>query len=279
MSASIRRAYLNKRLKEPIDEIPTNSNTISHKSIFQNTNNDTQNQSEKNIINKKTPYTKTETEKINKNDKTHEDNLKLIESLQKELYNIEKENAEMSKNIFILKKDNKKFNDEFNKINNDIQKQKNECENLKQISITKKREFLNLIVTRTQRERAINLIERVINNARRNNADNRRNRRAELNRIAFRSAIERLVDLYRRRRDDENDPPIPYEQIQNLPSSFYPRNNRNNEKCTLCGFIFCYNDVIIKLTNCNHIFHKNCLVNRLTIRQSSRCPICKISVL
>ena len=83
MSASIRRAYLNKRLKEPIDEIPTNSNTISHKSIFQNTNNDTQNQSEKNIINKKIPYTKTETEKINKNDKTHEDNLKLIESLQK----------------------------------------------------------------------------------------------------------------------------------------------------------------------------------------------------
>ena len=279
MSASIRRAYLNKRLKEPIDEIPTNSNTISHKSIFQNTSNDTQNQSEKNIINKKIPYTKTETEKINKNDKTHEDNLKLIESLQKELYNIEKENAEMSKNIFILKKDNKKFNDEFNKINNDIQKQKNECENLKQISITKKREFLNLIVTRTQRERAINLIERVINNARRNNADNRRNRRSELNRIAFRSAIERLVDLYRRRRDDENDPPIPYEQIQNLPSSFYPRNNRNNEKCTLCGFVFCYNDVIIKLTHCNHIFHKNCLVNRLTIRQSSRCPICKISVL
>ena len=276
---SIRRAYLNKRLKQSLEEIPSDSNTISHKSIFQKEGNDTQIQSEKSIINKKMPYLKTETEKTSKNDKNHENNLKLIESLQKELYNIEKENAEMSKNIIILKKENRQFNDEYNKINNDIQTQKNECENLKQVSITKKREFLNLIVTRTQRERALNLIERVINNARNNNTANRRNRRAELNRIAFRSAIERLVDLYRRRRDDENDPPIPYEQIQNLPSSFYPRNNRNNEKCTLCGFVFCYNDVIIKLTHCNHIFHKNCLVNRLTIRQSSRCPICKISVL
>ena len=276
---SIRRAYLNKRLKHSLEEIPTDSNTISHKSIFQKEGNDTQIQSEKSIINKKMPYLKTETEKTSKNDKNHENNLKLIESLQKELYNIEKENAEMSKNIIILKKENRQFNDEYNKINNDIQTQKNECENLKQVSITKKREFLNLIVTRAQRERALNLIERVINNARRNNTADRRNRRAELNRIAFRSAIERLVDVYRRRRDDENDPPIPYEQIQNLPSSFYPRNNRNNEKCTLCGFVFCYNDVIIKLTNCNHIFHKNCLVNRLTIRQSSRCPICRISVL
>ena len=276
---SIRRAYLNKRLKHSLEEIPTDSNTISHKSIFKKELNDTQNQSENSIINKKMPYLKTETEKIGKNDKDHENNLKLIESLQKELYNIEKENAEMSKNIIILKKENRQYNDEFKKINNDIQTQKNECENLKQISISKKREFLNLVVTRTQRERALNLIERVINNARRNNTADRRNRRAELNRIAFRSAIERLVDLYRRRRDDENDPPIPYEQMQNLPSSFYPRNNRNNEKCTLCGFVFCYNDVIIKLTNCNHIFHKNCLVNRLTIRQSSRCPICKISVL
>ena len=277
--SSIRRAYLNKRMKQSLDETPTNSNTTSHKSIFQKINNEPQNQIGKNLINKKMPYLKTETEKINKNDKTHENNLKLIESLQKELFNLQKENTEISKNIISLKKDNKQFNDEYNKINNDIQIQKNECENLKQESISKKREFLNLIMTRTQRERALNLIERVINNARRNNAANIRNRRAELNRIAFRSAIERLVDLYRRRRDDENDPPIPYEQIQNLPSSFYPRNNRNNEKCTLCGFVFCYNDVIIKLANCNHIFHKNCLVNRLTIRQSSRCPICKTSVL
>lgn len=276
---SIRRAYLNKRIKQSLDETPPNSNTISHKSIYQKTANDTQNQSEKNIINKKIPFLKTETEKMNKNDRIHENNLKLIESLQKELYNIERENSEMSKNIIIQKKDNKQFNDEYNKLTNDIQTQKNECENLKQESISKKRQFLNLIVTRSQRERALNLIERVINNARRNNTAARRNRRAELNRIAFRSAIERLVDLYRRRRDDENDPPIPYEQIQSLPSSFYPRNNRNNEKCTLCGFVFCYNDVIIKLTNCNHIFHKNCLVNRLTIRQSSRCPICKTSVL
>ena len=273
---SIRRAYLNKRLKQSLEEIPSDSNTISHKSIFQKEGNDTQIQSEKSIINKKMPYLKTETEKMGKNDKEHENNLKLIESLQKELYNIEKENAEISKNIIILKKENRQYNDEYNKINNDIQTQRNECENLKQISISKKREFLNLIVTRAQRERALNLIERVINNARRNNTADRRN---ELNRNLFRSTIDRLVELYRRRRGNEEDTTISFEQLQSLPSSVYPRINRNNEKCIICGFVFCYQDIIVKLNNCNHIFHKNCLVNRLTIRCSSKCPICNILII
>ena len=44
---------------------------------------------------------------------------------------------------------------------------------------------------------------------------------------------ERLVDLYRRRRTNENDPPRPYEQIQSLPSSRYPRNKPKNEKCII----------------------------------------------
>ena len=116
---------------------------------------------------------------------------------------------------------------------------------------------------------------RLINN--RNN-NNNTNRRSEINRNLFRATIDRLVELYRRRRGNEDDTPISFEQLQALPSTSFPRVNRNNEKCIICGLYFCFQDIIIKL-NCNHIFHKNCLVNRLTIRCSSKCPICNISII
>ena len=79
------------------------------------------------------------------------------------------------------------------------------------------------------------------------------------------------------RENNEDGPPMTYEQLQNLQSSTYPRNN-NNEKCIICGFDFCFNDIFTKLI-CNHIFHKNCLINRLSARQSSKCPTCKASII
>jgi len=83
---------------------------------------------------------------------------------------------------------------------------------------------------------------------------------------------------------DENEnlddgPPVSYAQLQALPSYTYPRNNNNNEKCTICGFEFCFNDVVTNLVKCKHIFHKNCLVNRLSARKTSKCPTCNISVI
>ena len=85
--------------------------------------------------------------------------------------------------------------------------------------------------------------------------------------------------VFHSRENNEDGPPMSYAQMQALPSSSYPRNNYNNEKCTICEFVFCYNDIVTKLTKCSHIFHKNCLVNRLSARQSSKCPTCKVSII
>ena len=78
--------------------------------------------------------------------------------------------------------------------------------------------------------------------------------------------------------DDEEGPPLSYQQLQALPSYNY-QGRYSNEKCIICSFDLCFNDIVTRLKNCDHIFHKNCLVNRLSTRRSSKCPSCKKSVL
>ena len=285
MLKSIRRAYLSKKT-----ELSSNNILLKANSSYQTS------KIPKNIYNKFKKVNKVEDEKnntsinesfISRNDMEnkflHENNLKIIENLQKELDKIQKENELISKELMIYEENKKKLIEEHNHIINDIENEKKECDELKETTISKKREFLDLVVQKNSRQRSLNIIERIINNAntnRNNTNNNQRNRIIDRVRmVAFRSAIERIVDLYRRRRNSQDDPPIPYEQLQALQSTTYPSDNRTNEKCFICGFVFCYNDIIIKLINCNHVFHKNCLVNRLTIRQSSRCPICRVSII
>ena len=78
--------------------------------------------------------------------------------------------------------------------------------------------------------------------------------------------------------EEEEGPSMTQEQLDSLEVSTYPRNNNSNEKCIICEFDFCYNDTLIIL-KCGHKFHKNCLINRLTARHSSKCPICKDSII
>ena len=270
MQTSIRRAYLNKRFKKSPEQ--STIHNLTSTSFISNINKN-QNNNINNINN--------HTNIFDKDKEIHDNNIIIIEKLQKELNNIENQNKSITNEINLYKNNEKKLNEDYNNIINDIESENNECNNLKETTIAKKREFINLVMVKNQQERGLILFERLSNNIsnRTNGNISRENIRDNLNRVALRSAIERLVDLYRRRRNNDNDPPIPYEQIQSLPTSRYPRNNWKNEKCTICGFVFCYNDVIIQLQNCNHIFHKNCLVNRLTIRQTSKCPICKVSII
>ena len=101
----------------------------------------------------------------------------------------------------------------------------------------------------------------------------------ELNRNSLHHFFDRLVFLSRMRRDNNSGPAMSDEQLQALPVSYYPRNNNSNEKCIICDFPFCYNDVIIKLRSCHHIFHKACLINTLTLSRSSICPICRATII
>ena len=78
--------------------------------------------------------------------------------------------------------------------------------------------------------------------------------------------------------DNDEGPPLTYNQLQNLPSSKYLKKDNSTEKCIICEFEFCYNDEVTTL-KCNHSYHKNCLINRLRARNSSKCPNCRASVI
>lgn len=75
--------------------------------------------------------------------------------------------------------------------------------------------------------------------------------------------------------NNNNSQGLSYEELQELPVTLY--DSSNEEKCVLCEFELCVNDFIIKLTKCQHVFHKECLVRFLS--KSSKCPVCKQSVL
>ena len=245
------------------------SNVVSLTNYKHNKNRMINNNNNNNIpIRKLFTNTNSNVEKNRINDNIHKDNLKMIEMLKKQLNDIEKEKRFISKEINILKNTERSQIRELNKINNDINKQQLELNKLKDIKKTKNEKYIQLL--NTHRQMLIDNIRNI-----------QRDTTNEINRQSLHHFFDRLNFLYTMRRGNNQKvgPSMSEDQIQALPISYYPRNNNSDEKCIICGFPFCYNDVIIKLRSCNHTFHKNCLVNRLTIRQTSKCPICKVSII
>ena len=212
----------------------------------------------------------------------HENNLTEMKTLENELEEIEKENEEVLKEIARLQEEEKDLQKEFEKIRVDIDTEKDELEELEDINDVKSREYAHLMHIRHRQIMAMpdheffnfNLDNRNNMNSNEANSDNP-------NRISFQNIIQGLfrINPYANNANEDNGPPMTYAQLQALPSSNYPRNNNNHEKCDICKFEFCYNDLVTKLVKCNHTFHKECLVNRLTTMHSSKCPTCKISII
>ena len=231
----------------------------------------------------------------NNNKINHENYIKLIEGLNNELNDLEKQNDLILKEISLLKIQQNDFEEKYNEIKEEIEKENEELNDLKETNITKNREYLELLRRRHQQIREIHSNEEGSqesnNNTSRNNSENENN---DLNRLTdMMNGLNFLLSISRLRRanEEENDesirsnehnneegPPMTNAQLQALPSSIYPRNNNSDEKCEICGFVFCYKDTITKLS-CNHTFHKDCLVNRLSARNSSKCPTCKASII
>ena len=231
----------------------------------------------------------------NNNKINHENYIKLIEGLNNELNDLEKQNDLILKEISLLKIQQNDFEEKYNEIKEEIETENKELNDLKETNITKNREYLELLRRRHQQIREIHSNEERSqesnNNTSRNNSENENN---DLNRLTdMMNGLNFLLSISRLRRanEEENDesirsnehnneegPPMTNAQLQALPSSIYPRNNNSDEKCEICGFVFCYKDTITKLS-CNHTFHKDCLVNRLSARNSSKCPTCKASII
>ena len=242
----------------------------------------------------------------NQNKILHEKNIKEIELLQQQLNELEKKNKLIEKEKIILKNKQKDLEENFDILNKELQKEKAELNELKEANQAKNREYIRLqdIKNRHMNNNNRNNNNSNDNNAERNqdnnntsinnseNSENENDRFGDIfNGLNFLLNISRLRRAYEEENDEsrlhsnnleeennEEDPGMTNEQLQALESSIYPRNNNSDEKCTICEFVFCYNDTVIKL-KCNHIFHKDCLINRLSARHSSKCPTCKDSII
>ena len=245
------------------------------------TNNITNNPEEKNI-NKENSNNYGEK---NINQILHENYLKEIEFLKNDLEELDKENESVTEQLLSEKLSQINLEQKYNKINDKYIKESHALNELKEINEAKNYQFQQL--NRIRQQQLNDLNEHNENNS--NNNDNGLNNLEEvvtginflLNVSRFRRPMDDEVDnsvVITNSNNDEEGPPMTQEQLDSLPCSLYPRHNVLNEKCIICEFDFCYNDTVIKL-RCDHKFHKNCLINRLTARNSSKCPTCKASII
>ena len=245
------------------------------------TNNITNNPEEKNI-NKENSNNYGE-KNINKI--LHENYLKEIEFLKNDLEELDKENESVTEQLLSEKLSQINLEQKYNKINDKYIKESHALNELKEINEAKNYQYQQL--NRIRQQQLNDLNEHNENNS--NNNDNGLNNLEEvvtginflLNISRFRRPMDDEVDnsvVITNSNNDEEGPPMTQEQLDSLPCSLYPRHNVLNEKCVICEFDFCYNDTVIKL-RCDHKFHKNCLINRLTARNSSKCPTCKASII
>ena len=249
-------------------------------------------------------------DKLFKKKKEHEENLKKLKELEKILNELEKEDISLINNINNLNKEEDKLKKDLKSREEEEKELNDELNNLKNINEEKNREYLHLMQNNNRGNNNINNnIQRNINNNLINNNNIERNINEEephsvndlLNRVL---RIQREVIGENNEEGQNNNnmnninnnndlsmesfyldpfedmgPPMTFEQIDALPEEKYPRKDTYEEKCVLCGFAFCYNDSTIRLTQCQHIFHKECLASFLENRQASKCPICKVSLI
>lgn len=197
----------------------------------------------------------------------HENNLKVAEIIQNDIDKIEKENELIFEEMNRLKEEEKDLLKKYEDLIGDIENEKDELEEIKEINSRKNREYLSLSHHR-QYQQTTN------NNQSPRQANN--GNLGEPNVFTLGDFFDFIQMVGMRR---ETTPRMTYEQIESLPSASYPRNNNNNEKCNICGFEFCYQDIVTKLEKCHHTFHRNCLINRLSSTNSSQCPSCNISII
>jgi hypothetical protein len=227
--------------------------------------------------------------------KIHESQLLKIQQLEKELKQIENQNELVSNEMKVLTSEQNKLSDKYNKIIKEIDFEKINLEKIKDINRLKNHEYLQKLRIKEELDNKENVRyeQNGENNSNTNSNDNDENRFTEaLNGFNFLLSLSRFRRMAaEEEEEDDNDnnednddghndegPPLTYNQLQSLPCSKYLKKDNSTEKCIICEFEFCYNDEVTTL-KCNHSFHKNCIINRLRARNSSKCPNCRISII
>ena len=236
------------------------------------------------------------------NKKIHESKLLKIQLLEKELKQIENQNENESNEMKVLISEQNKLSEKYNNIIKQIDFEKISLEKVKNINSLKNHEYLQKLRIKEEIDNKENnrYEQNGENNSNTNNNENDENRFTDaLNGLNFLLSLSRFrrmaaeeeeddddidndnnEDNERHEGNDDNDegPPMTYNQLHSLPSTKYLKKDNSTEKCIICEFEFCYNDEVTTL-KCNHMFHKDCIINRLRARNSSKCPDCRASVI
>ena len=207
-------------------------------------------------------------ERINKNIKEHEDNLKKIKELEKIIEDLNKDDLSLTNVINKLKNEENNLKSDLDKKDEEEKELDTELDDLKNINEEKNREYLHLMQLNHHQQIGNN------NNNQGNNLQRSENNNNSEDKSILYSNLEVNDEL-----NEDFGPPMTFNQIEALPVEKYPRRDEYDEKCILCGFNLCYNDSITKLQQCQHTFHKECLGNFLINRQASKCPNCKVSLI
>ena len=233
----------------------------------------------------------------------HQNNLNVIQLLQNDLNKLDEENNIINSEIENIKQEEKDLEEKFEELKKELDEETGNLEQLKDINDEKNRQLLQLLHIRHRQimQNADNIRANLNNNNREREGERERERERPgqvLNHFTLGEVMDGLLRITNingnsnendesphfpfivmpRQESQEDGPPMSYQQLQDLPSYNYQGRN-SKEKCNICDFELCYNDLVTRLSKCNHIFHKNCLVNRLSTRRSSKCPNCKVSLI
>ena len=229
----------------------------------------------------------------NKNRIIHNNNLSVIQVLQEKLDKLEEENKLINDEVDKIKEEEKDMEEKFEQIKKEIEEETGNLEELKDINDEKNTQLARILHLRHQQ---IAQNANLYNNQNNRESERERERPSDvLNHFTLGEVMDgilRITNINRESNEppqfpfifipnsesNEEGPPMSYQQLQALPSYSYQGRN-SNEKCNICDFDLCYNDLVTRLSKCNHIFHKNCLINRLSTRRSSKCPNCKKSII
>ena len=233
------------------------------------------------------------------NKKIHESKLLKIQLLEKELKQIENQNENESNEMKVLISEQNKLSEKYNNIIKQIDFEKISLEKVKNINSLKNHEYLQKLRIKEEIDNKENnrYEQNGENNSNTNNNENDENRFTDaLNGLNFLLSLSRFRRMAAEEEEDDDDidndnnednerhedndegPPMTYNQLHSLPSTKYLKKDNSTEKCIICEFEFCYNDEVTTL-KCNHMFHKDCIINRLRARNSSKCPDCRASVI
>ena len=184
-----------------------------------------------------------------------------IESLEKELELIKRQLKDAECSLERTKGKIEEVDNTKKKKSAEFDKAKSKCENEEEIKEILQDKCRDL-------ERQIHQI----NHQQSDDNENEDHRDHQLN------TLLNLLFLSHRQRDNEHrEPGMNLQEIEKIKVDKYKHNNNNDtQQCDICGFELCNNDFVMMLPKCKHLFHKECLVNKL--QQTGQCPLCKMKV-